>query len=258
MAFATQQNKALLWNTLNESGCFLGISNSDYLVIKQHFEKSIIQTTNAPNPKNYSTMELNKNFISGFSGYLSQFKQKSVKPNSGLQQIYSSEARSKASTDQFNYALKNKQNERHIEKSTPPEINFNDDSKNGDSPIKDMDAQLAQMMADRKLDIGITKNDRKDAEAWINNGQDRELNSNSKSVSFSDDISNNDHPIHARAAMASVNTSSDNLLSKLKTVPSITIGSSSLGDFSDNKSEILKKIDLIETELKTIKELLQK
>ena len=58
--------------------------------------------------------------------------------------------------------------------------------------------------------------------------------------------------------MASVNTSSDNLLSKLKTVPSITIGSSSLGDFSDNKSEILKKIDLIETELKTIKELLQK
>ena len=48
-----------------------------------------------------------------------------------------------------------------------------------------MDAQLAKMMADRKLDISVNNNDKKKAESWINNGQDRNLTTPKKSVTFS-------------------------------------------------------------------------
>ena len=255
-AFNSKQNKGLLWNTLNESGCFSGIQNSDYNTVKQHFEQSI---SNA-NLSNGSVIELNKQFISYFSNYLQEFKNKRVVPNQGLQQIYSSEARSKASQDQFNYALNNRQNERQLsEPKKPSNINFSD-KEEGDKPIKDMDAQLARMMADRKLDFNVNKADQKKAESWINNGQDRNLSETKKSVSFSD---KND-PIEARMAM------NNNFLSKLKTVetenvPSVPIpsmdssGLSSIGDIEfSNKQMIINKIEAIESELATIKELLKK
>lgn len=260
-AFKTKQNKGLLWNTLNESGCFNGIQNSDYDTVKQHFEQSITNASSTTGP----VLELNKQFIAYFSNYLQQFKNKNVKPNQQLQQIYSSEARSKASQDQFNYALNSRQNERQLsEPKKPTNINFND-KEEGDKPIKDMDAQLAKMMADRKLDINVNQSDQKKAESWINNGQDRNLSENKKSVSFSDNtvIDNND-PIEARMAM------NNNFLSKLKTVetdnvPSVPIpnmGSSELSSVEDiefsNKQMIINKIEAIESELTTIKELLQK
>ena len=39
--FKSKQNKGMLWNTLNESGCFEGLQNTDYSAVKQHFEQSI-------------------------------------------------------------------------------------------------------------------------------------------------------------------------------------------------------------------------
>jgi hypothetical protein len=260
-AFNSKQNKGLLWNTLNESGCFNGIQNSDYNTIKLHFEQSI---SNA-NLSNGPVLELNKQFISYFSNYLQEFKNKRVVPNQGLQQVYSSEARSKASQDQFNYALNNRQNERQLsEPKKPSNINFSD-KEEGDKPIKDMDAQLARMMADRKLDFNVNKDDQKKAESWINNGQDRNLSETKKSVSFSDNtvIDKND-PIEARMAM------NNTFLSKLKTVetenvPSVPIpsmdssGLSSVGDIEfSNKQMIINKIEAIESELATIKDLLKK
>ena len=128
-----------------------------------------------------------------------------------------------------------------------------------------MDAQLAKMMADRKLDINVNKMDQKKAESWINNGQERSLTEPKKSVTFSDNtvIDKND-PIEARMAM------NNSFFSKLKTVeqedvPSIPIpsmdssGISSIGnmEFSD-KQIIINKIEAIESELVTIKELLKK
>ena len=130
-----------------------------------------------------------------------------------------------------------------------------------------MDAQLAKMMADRKLDINVNNNDKKKAESWINNGQDRNLTTSKKSVSFSDknvdkNVDRND-PIEARMSM------NNDFLSKLKTidnnVPSVPIPSmdgddnlSSLIQDSDNSTLILQKIQIIESELANIKELLKK
>ena len=260
-AFNSKQNKGMLWNTLNESGCFNGIQNSDYNTVKEHFERSIMMSANTQG----SVLDVNKKFIAYFSNYLQEFKNKKVTPNQGLQQIYSSEARRKASQDQFNYALNSKQNERQLsEPKKPASINFSD-KEEGDKPIKDMDAQLAKMMADRQLDINVNKADQKKAESWINNGQDRNLTETKKSVSFSDNtvIDKND-PIEARMAMNS------NFLSKLKTVeqdnvPSVPIpsmdssGVSSIGDIEfSNKQMIINKIEAIESELATIKELLKK
>lgn len=266
-AFNSKQNKGMLWNTLNETGCFSGIQNSDYNTVKQHFEQSITNANSSSGP----VLELNKQFIAYFSNYLQQFKNKSVKPSQELQQIYSSEARSKASQDQFNYALNSRQNERQLsEPQKPSNINFNDKEDGGDKPIKDMDAQLAKMMADRRLDFNVNQADQKKAESWINNGQDRNLTETKKSVSFSDNtvidnkvIDKND-PIEARMAM------NNNFLSKLKTVeqdnvPSVPIpsmdssGLSSVGDIEfSNKQMIISKIEAIESELATIKELLKK
>ena len=260
-AFNSKQNKGMLWNTLNESGCFNGIQNSDYNAVKQHFEQSIMMSANTQG----SVLEVNKKFIGYFSNYLQEFKNKKVTPDQGLQKIYSSEARSKTNQDQFNYALNSKQNERQLsEPSKPTNINFSD-KEEGDKPIKDMDAQLAKMMADRKLDINVNKMDQKKAESWINNGQERSLTEPKKSVTFSDNtvIDKND-PIEARMAM------NNSFFSKLKTVeqedvPSIPIpsmdssGISSIGnmEFSD-KQIIINKIEAIESELVTIKELLKK
>jgi len=260
-AFNTKQNKGMLWNTLNDGGCFNGIQNSDYNAVKQHFEQSIMMSANTQG----SVLDVNKKFIAYFSNYLQEFKNKKVAPNQDLQQVYSSEARSKASQDQFNYALNSRQNERHLsEIKKPTNINFND-KEEGDKPIKDMDAQLAKMMADRKLDINVNKAEQKKAESWINNGQDRKLTEPKKSVSFSDNtvIDKND-PIEARMAM------NNNFLSKLKTVeqdsvPSVPIpsmdssGVSSIEDIEfSNKQMIINRIQAIESELATIKELLKK
>ena len=73
-AFNSKQNKGLLWNTLNESGCFSGIQNSDYNTVKQHFEQSIDNATLSNGP----VLELNKQFIAYFSNYLQEFKNKKV------------------------------------------------------------------------------------------------------------------------------------------------------------------------------------
>ena len=170
-AFNSKHNKGMLWNTLNESGCFEGLQNTDYNAVKQHFEQSIMMSANTQG----SVLDINKQFIAYFSNYLEQFKKKSVEPSNELQQVYSSDARRKASQDQFNYALNSKQNERQVsEPKKPSNINFSSNEQE-DKPIKDMDAQLAKMMADRKLDININKNDQKKAESWINNGQERDL-----------------------------------------------------------------------------------
>ena len=244
---------------------FQGIQNSDYNTVKQHFEQSIDHNTFS-NAKG-TVLDVNKQFIAYFSNYLQQFKNKKVEPPIELQQIYSSDARRKASQDQFNYALNSKQNERVASQpKKPTNINFNDNQQE-DKPIKDMDAQLAKMMADRKLDINVNNNDKKKAESWINNGQDRNLTTSKKSVSFSDknvdkNVDRND-PIEARMSM------NNDFLSKLKTidnnVPSVPIPSmdgddnlSSLIQDSDNSTLILQKIQIIESELANIKELLKK
>ena len=257
-AFNSKHNKGMLWNTLNESGCFQGIQNSDYSTVKQHFEQSIMSSANTQG----SVLDLNKKFIAYFSNYLQQFKTKKVEPPIELQQIYSSDARRKASQDKFNYALNSKQNERVASQpQKPTNINFSSDVQE-DKPIKDMDAQLAKMMADRKLDISVNNNDKKKAESWINNGQDRNLTTPKKSVTFSDKDINRNDPIEARMSM------NNDFLSKLKTIddtPSIPIPSmdnndnlSSLVQNQDNSMLILKKIEIIESELANIKELLKK
>ena len=259
-AFNSKQNKGMLWNTLSEAGCFEGLQNSDYTTVKQHFEQSIMMSTKNKG----SVLDINKQFISYFSNYLQQFKSKNVEPSNELQQVYSSDARLKASQDQFNYALQSRQSERQTsEPKKPVNISFNSNDKE-DKPIKDMDAQLAKMMADRKLDINVNNNDKQKAESWINNGQDRELNVSKKSVTFSDNtvIDKND-PIEARMSM------NNDFLSKLKTLdtapPSVPIPSmdnidnlSSLTQNIDNSTLILKKIEFIESELANIKELLKK
>tara|TARA_B100000963_G_scaffold284328_1_gene253117 strand:- start:2593 stop:3384 length:792 start_codon:yes stop_codon:yes gene_type:complete len=258
-AFNSKYNKGLLWNTLNESGCFQGIQNSDYSTVKEHFEQSIMSSAN----KKSSVLDLNKQFIAYFSNYLQQFKNKTVQPPAELQQIYSSDARRKANQDQFNYALNTKQNERvSNEPQKPTNINFSSNTQE-DKPIKDMDAQLAKMMADRKLDINVNNNDKKKAESWINNGQDRNLSSSKKSVTFSDKKPDKNDPIEARMSM------NNDFLSKLKTVddnpPTIPIPSmdsndnlTSLVQNSDFSTLILQKIQIIESELANIKELLKK
>ena len=260
-AFNSKQNKGMLWNTLNESGCFTGLQNSDYNSVKQHFEQSISMSANTQEP----VFDVNKKFIAYFSNYLEQFKNKTVEPSSELQQVYSSDARRKASQDQFNYALNSKQNERiSTEPKKPSNISFTSNEQE-DKPIKDMDAQLAKMMADRKLDINLDNSDKKKAESWINNGQDRNLSTSKKSVTFSDTKMDSNDPIEARMAM---NTS---FLSKLKTVednvPTVPIPAMDIHDNLSSvqntessifKDTILKKLELIESEIANIKELLKK
>ena len=204
MAFSSNTNKGLLWNTLNEGGLFKNIENEKVNEIKIHFE-NIIQKINIVaqngnlNGNSIPVLDLNKQFISEFSQYLNSLR----KTAPSIEEVYTSQHFSEKRQKDFNYAVKQQQIQRQENTTVPKEINFEKD-KNKEEPIKDMDNQLAKMMAERDLvDSGlITEKEQKKAEQWINNGKSKKNEIIEKRVSFEENSL----------------VSQDNLLDKLKLI----------------------------------------
>ncbi len=262
MSFNSQDNKALLWNTLVEAKMFDGIDNSKVGEIKNHFEITISNISTAATKEEqkgrvFQLVDLNKQFMSNFSQYLMKYKQNNSQE---LTEVYTSQQLSEKRTSDFNYAVKQRQVQRETSQPKPKEIDFTKELD--EEPITDMDAQLQKMMAERDLvTVDLDNNDKKKAESWINNGQDRSLLTetvetepiSAKHVSFSDTTTidtgvNLNNPINARINLNKEEQSPQNVLKRLKTLPD---------NVNDNDSDVSQKLSELITLVKQQTELIK-
>ena len=270
MSFNSQENKGLLWNTLVEAKMFDGIDNSKVGEIKNHFEMTINNISTAATKEQqkgrvFQLVDLNKQFMTNFSQYLMKHKQNNSQE---LTEVYTSQQRSEKRASDFNYAVKQRQVQREISQPTPKEIDFT--KQLDEEPITDMDAQLQKMMAERDLvNVDLDSNDKKKAETWINNGQERSLVNeivepapiSDKHVSFADtttidtNLDNLNDPINARIQLNKEEHSPQNVLSRLKTVTNNTNSNNSDNDINSKLSEL---ITLVKQQTELIKSLVNK
>jgi len=250
MSFSSIENKGMLWNTLNEGGLFQNLENNKVHEIKIHFENIIkkinrVAENNNDKSSNFSVLDLNKQFISEFSGYLNSLRNQvsHTKENAsslGLEEIYTSQQISQKRQKEFDYAVKQQQLLRQNTQVKPEEIKFNE-NKIEEEPIKDMDNQLAKMMAERDLvNSGIvSENQQKKAEEWINNNQPKKNEIIKKQVTFDNNMDS---------------TSEVDILGKLKLLPDVN----SNDNYRSNDSfDTLKlEIEHLKVEMKEVKEAL--
>ena len=158
----------------------------------------------------------------------------------GLEEIYTSQQFSQKRQKDFDYAVKQQQLLRQNTQVKPEEIKFNE-NKIEEEPIKDMDNQLAKMMAERDLvNSGIvSENQQKKAEEWINNNQPKKNEIIKKQVTFDNNMDS---------------TSEVDILGKLKLLPDVN----SNDNYRSNDSfDTLKlEIEHLKVEMKEVKEAL--
>ena len=173
MEFTSNKNKGLLWNTMMEGGIFTGLDNSNFQDIKQLFETTIsdislsTQRTQQMNQPLPSLVQLNKQFITKFPGILNQYKT-SGPAAQNITEVYTNQQLSSQRIDDINLKVKQQQAERGNIVLKPKELDFT--QQLDEKPISNMDEQLAQMMADRNIDMKNLPEDKEKAASWISNG----------------------------------------------------------------------------------------
>ena len=173
MEFTSNKNKGLLWNTMMEGGIFTGLDNSNFHDIKQLFETTIsdislsTQRTQQMNQPLPSLVQLNKQFITKFPGILNQYKTSGATAQN-ITEVYTNQHFSSQRVDNINLKVKQQQAERENIVLKPKELDFT--QQLDEKPISNMDEQLAQMMADRNIDMKNIPEDKEKAASWISNG----------------------------------------------------------------------------------------
>ena len=169
MEFLSNENKSMLWELLQESNTFQGISNNKFNNIHSIFENTITNI-NQYN-QGLSLLEKNKLSMEELIKLINNEKPKIMTPEPKIQMIYKAQDLKIQRENQFNIKLKQQEEDfnsiMNIRK--PEEINFNDTNINDDKPIGDeMDRLIAERLASRERELEIptiTEN----AEKWINN-----------------------------------------------------------------------------------------
>ncbi len=149
MAFSSNKNKELLWNTLIEVGAFNNIREDKLTIVKSKFDK--LHTSLIHNEKQINLLELNKQFTLSMATYLNTLKNKPV-----ITEVYNSNSKPK----------QNQTYENNFDNKKPNKVSFLDDKK--DEPIKNIDELLHKMQKDRNIELP-SKQDVKKAEQWLNN-----------------------------------------------------------------------------------------
>jgi hypothetical protein len=169
--FDSKENKGLIWNLMNESGVFNGISN-DYLEnVKRDFENKVSSIKITIQPKDTLTL-LNKKVLSEMIVDMGKYKQtNSGYANAIVNTLYTakdvSAQRQKLLSD--NYEKKKDEFISLIGNKAPPTIDFSDKL---DEPIgSEIENMLAATIAKREkeLNIVLEKNDTNSAAAvkWL-------------------------------------------------------------------------------------------
>lgn len=137
--FLSNENKAMIWQLLDDKDAFSNIPNTYLPKVKQLYEKVFERISNI---KNISLVEQNKLTITEIIKDLAFLKTNNVsKP---LEEVHI----------QLNKDFENKQNEfiNLIKRPTPKEVNFED---NNDLPldINDMESMLNKMITQRETEL---------------------------------------------------------------------------------------------------------
>ena len=148
MAFSSNKNKELLWNTLIEVGAFNNIKEDKLPIVKQNFDGLHKAISLNENPTNL--LELNKQFTLQMAQYLN-----TQKHTPGITEVYRS--------PQLDNSVNKLEYKNSYDKKPPNKVTFKDEK---DEPIKDIDNLLLKMQKDRNIELPTTQDVRK-AEEWL-------------------------------------------------------------------------------------------
>tara|TARA_E500000178_G_C16878855_1_gene687991 strand:+ start:149 stop:844 length:696 start_codon:yes stop_codon:yes gene_type:complete len=171
-SFISNENKAILWSTLQENNIFSNIKETDYGKVKNIFENVIQENSKQFNG---SLINLNKKTVQELVNKINAFKEKSK-----ISVIYKAEDLQNQKREEINTKLKQQQDNMNamLNPVIPSEVNFKDADL--DKPIGDnLDRIMSEMMASRELELQSLPQDKSKAEKWINKEK--------KNVSFNDE-----------------------------------------------------------------------
>lgn len=161
MSFLANENKGLLWNMLNTHNVFDGISQTQLVAVKEHFERTL-QKINE-NPTNLPLVNLNKLVLSSMMQDMTYFRPTPPVPTPPQRALppvlMTAQALSEQKQAVFLNNLKSKETEflTQLTNPLPPKIDFADVNLEEDKPIgSDMDRLLAEITAKREKDLQLS------------------------------------------------------------------------------------------------------
>tara|TARA_Y100001958_G_scaffold159738_1_gene162905 strand:- start:15 stop:1022 length:1008 start_codon:yes stop_codon:yes gene_type:complete len=162
--FATNQNKAFLWDFLYKNGMFKNLSSAHEQQVKLLFEKEIHATTNSA--ENLNTTELNKRFISKIVQSIEVLKESALvqqitpplnkTPELKTAMKYTHQEAAAERQKLFQNNLQETQNNfrQHMNVEKPKPIDFSDKDTQ-DTADPNLDSKLAEIVERRKRDMNM-------------------------------------------------------------------------------------------------------
>ena len=170
------QNKELLWDTLQESGAFAGLVQSQFQPVQSAFDRTV--SSAARFSSSMSLNDANKRIIRDFVQVLQQLRQSgqskpAQQPAKPIELVYRAEDLQNERASEFDRNLREKQAEMDafLTLKKPADVNFSDTSKGvlDDKPIGDeMSRLIAQELAARERElVQLKPEDIKKAQQWL-------------------------------------------------------------------------------------------
>jgi len=174
------QNKELLWDTLQESGAFAGLVQSQFQPVQSAFDRTV--SSAARFSSSMSLNDANKRIIRDFVQVLQQLRQSGQSGQSKpahqpahqpIELVYRAEDLQNERASEFDRNLREKQAEMDsfLTLKKPADVNFSDTSKGvlDDKPIGDeMSRLIAQELAARERElVQLKPEDIKKAQQWL-------------------------------------------------------------------------------------------
>lgn len=190
------QNKELLWDTLQESGAFAGLMQSQFQPVQSAFDRTVQQAAKSMAGSS-SLSDVNKHIIREFMQSLRSVHNPIQKQNNNdnaskkkkIEVVYRAEDIQNERASEFERQLREKQTEMDsfLTLKKPTDVSFADTAVDEDKPIGDeMSRLIAQELAARERElVQLKPEDIKKAQQWIGTDSNVTPIGMKKSVSFS-------------------------------------------------------------------------
>ena len=169
--FTSNNNKGLLWNLLYEGGIFNNIPENKLEKVKEIFENKLYITSHLPDK---SLMEMNKIAMTEIINDIKILNYTNNSDNAN-NKIYQSKNQNKKDREkEFNNKLTELQDDfsNLTNRLIPKEIDFSDNDKNNDKPLKsnEIDFLLSETIKKREneLNIVLETQNKEEGNNWIN------------------------------------------------------------------------------------------
>ena len=172
--FTSNNNKGLLWNLLYEGGIFSNIPENKLEKVKEIFENKLYITSHLPDK---SLMEMNKIAMTEIINDLKilNYTNNTNNIDNVNNKIYQSKNQNKKDREkEFNNKLTELQDDfsNLTNRLIPKEIDFSDNDKNNDKPLKsnEIDFLLSETIKKREneLNIVLETQNKEEGNNWIN------------------------------------------------------------------------------------------